>query len=302
MIRAVTGDIAPDELGVTDSHDHLFFRTPVMPGQELDDVDAALAETRAFAAAGGQAIVQWTPHGLGPRADALPGISTTTGVSLIAATGLHRAELYPEGFVDQVRPKLAEIFHTELTVGIGNSSVRAGLIKVAGGFHVLDSHAAWVMRAAAEAHHATGAPIAIHHELGSAADAVLDLLVDKLDVPPSAVILGHLNRFPDHLGHLELAERGAWLAFDGPSRANHATDPRLLDCLTALVDAGYADRLLLGGDTTTARARGATGEGPGMPYLITHLRPRIARRLGADVADAVFGSNPARAFAADWRA
>jgi phosphotriesterase-related protein len=99
-----------------------------------------------------------------------------------------------------------------------------------------------------------------------------------------------------------LAERGAWLAFDGPSRANHATDPRLLDCLTALVDAGYADRLLLGGDTTTSQARGATGEGPGMPYLITHLRPRIARRLGADVADAVFGSNPARAFAADWRA
>ena len=96
----------------------------------------------------------------------------------------------------------------ELTVGIGNSSVRAGLIKVAGGFHVLDAHAELVMRAAAEAHHATGAPIAIHHELGSAADAVLDLLVDELDVHPAAVILGHLNRFPDHRGHLDLAEAG----------------------------------------------------------------------------------------------
>ncbi|MFG1624099.1 phosphotriesterase [Kribbella sp. NPDC049227] len=298
MIRTVTGDIRPDQLGVTDSHDHLFFSTPFLAGQELDDVDAALAETRAFAAAGGQAIVQWTPHGLGRRAEALPGVSTTTGVSLIAATGLHRAELYPDGFVDQVRPRLAEIFHTELTVGIGNSPVRAGLIKVAGGFHVLDSHARWVMRAAAEAHHATGAPIAIHHELGTAADAVLDLLVDELAVPPASVLLGHLNRFPDHRGHLELAERGAWLAFDGPSRANHATDPWLIDCLAALADAGYADRLLLGGDTTTARARGATGEGPGMPYLLTHLRPRIARRLGAEVADAVFTANPARAF--EW--
>ncbi|TCC54600.1 phosphotriesterase [Kribbella pittospori] len=300
MIRTVTGDIRPDQLGVTDSHDHLFFSTPFLAGQELNDVDAALAETRAFAAAGGQAMVQWTPHGLGRRADALPGISTTTAVSLIAATGLHRAELYPDGFVDQVRPKLAEIFHAELTVGIGNSQVRAGLIKVAGGYHVLDSHAHWVMRAAAEAHHATGAPIAVHHELGTAADAVLELLVDELAVPPASVILGHLNRFPDHRGHLELAERGAWLAFDGPSRANHATDPWLIDCLAALADAGYADRLLLGGDTTTARARGATGEGPGMPYLLTHLRPRIERRLGTAVADAVFTSNPARAF--DWSA
>ena len=239
---------------------------------------------------------------LGRRAELLPGISSSTGVSLIAATGLHRREHYPEGFVDGVRDRLAEIFVRELTVGIGNSSVRAGLIKVAGGFHVLDAHAELVMRAAAEAHHATGAPIAIHHELGSAADAVLDLLVDKLDVPPSAVILGHLNRFPDHRGHLELAERGAWLAFDGPSRANHATDPRMLDCLAALVDAGYADRLLLGGDTTTAQARGATGEGPGIPYLLTHLRPRIARHLGADVAHAIFTANPARSFTADWRA
>jgi phosphotriesterase-related protein len=302
VIRTVLGDLRPAELGVTDSHDHLFFRSAILSGQELDDEDAAVAEVRAFADVGGRAIVQWTPHGLGRRAELLPGISISTGVSLIAATGLHRREHYPEGFVDGVRDRLAEIFVRELTVGIGNSSVRAGLIKVAGGFHILDAHAELVLRAAAEAHHATGAPIAIHHELGSAADAVLDLLVDKLDVPPSAVILGHLNRFPDHRGHLELAERGAWLAFDGPSRANHATDPRLLDCLAALVDAGYADRLLLGGDTTTARARGATGEGPGIPYLLTHLLPRIARHLGAHVADAIFTANPARAFTADWRA
>ncbi|MFG1818920.1 phosphotriesterase [Kribbella sp. NPDC049174] len=301
-IRTVRGDMPPGQLGVCDSHDHLFFRTAVLPGQELDDADAALAETRNFAAAGGRAIVQWTPHGLGRRAGLLPGISTSTGVSVVAATGLHRAEHYPAGFVEAVRSRLAEIFVTELIVGIGNSSVRAGLIKVAGGFHLLDAHARLVMRAAAEAHHATGAPIGVHHELGSAADAVLDLLVDELAVPPSSVILGHLNRSPDHRVHRELAERGAWLAFDGPSRANNATDPWLLDCLAALVDAGYGDRLLLGGDTTTARARAATGEGPGIPYLLTHLRPRIERHLGADVAEAAFVANPARAFAAEWRA
>jgi len=301
VIRTVLGDIPPERLGVCDSHDHLFFRTAVLPGQELDDADAAAAEMRVFAAAGGQALVQWTPFGLGRGAKSLPGISTSTGVSIVAATGMHRAEHYPEGFVDGVRGRLAEIFVTELTVGIGNSSVRAGLIKVAGGFHLLDDHARLTMRAAAEAQHATGAPIAVHHELGSAADAVLDLLVDELAVPPSRVILGHLNRSPDHRVHRELAERGAWLAFDGPSRANNATDPWLLDCLAALVDAGYGDRLLLGGDTTTARARAATGEGPGIPYLLTHLRPRIARHLGADVAEAVFESNPARAFAAEWR-
>ncbi|MFF1818714.1 phosphotriesterase [Kribbella sp. NPDC058245] len=297
MIRTVVGELTPERLGVCDSHDHLFFRSVLLAGQELDDASAALAEVREFAAAGGQAIVQWTPHGLGRQAELLPEISTQTGVSLLAATGLHRAEHYPDGFVEKVRPRLAEIFHTELTVGIGNSSVRAGLIKVAGGFHRLDEHARFVMEAAAEAHHATGAPIAIHHELGSAADAVLDLLVDTLAVPPTSVILGHLNRFPDARAHLDLAKRGAWLAFDGPSRANNATDPHLLSCLAALLDAGYGDRLLLGGDTTTAKARGATGEGPGMQFLLTTLRPRITREFGPEAAAAIFESNPARAFA-----
>ncbi|GAA1715072.1 phosphotriesterase [Kribbella yunnanensis] len=297
MIRTVLGELRPDGLGICDAHDHLFFRSVMLRGQELDDVDAAVAEVGEFAAAGGQAIVQWTPYGLGRRAEELPGISRQTGVSLIAATGLHRAEHYPDGFVEKVWPRLAEVFHDELTVGIGNSSVRAGLIKVAGGFHRLDDHAQYVMRAAAEAHHATGAPIAIHHELGSAADAVLDLLVDTLVVPPESVILGHLNRFPDARAHLDLARRGAWLAFDGPSRANNATDPHLLECLAGLIDAGYGDRLLLGGDTTTAKARGATGEGPGMSFLLTTLRPRIIREFGADTADAIFRRNPARAFA-----
>ncbi|MEU8225426.1 hypothetical protein [Kribbella sp. NPDC048915] len=301
-VRTVLGDVAPQALGVTDAHDHLFFRSAMLPGQDLDDEVAATAEAQAFAAAGGQAIVQWTPHGLNRRAAALQQISTTTGVAIVAATGLHRREHYPDGYVDNVRDRLAELFVRELTTGIAETEVKAGLIKVAGGFHILDAHAEFTLRAAAEAHHATNAPIAIHHELGSAADAVLDLLVDTLHVPPTAVVLGHLNRFPDHRLHRELANRGAWLAFDGPSRANNATDPRLTDCLAALVDAGYADRLLIGGDTTTARARAATGEGPGIPYLLTHLRPRITRYLGADVAGAMFETNPARAFATEWRA
>lgn len=302
-IRTVLNDLVPGALGVTDSHDHLFFRSAALPKeQELDDEAGAIAEVRAFADAGGQAIVQWTPHGLNRRADLLPGISTSTGVAIVAATGLHRREHYPDGYVDKVQDQLADIFVRELTTGIGDTQVRAGLIKVAGGFHVLDAHAEHVMRAAAEAHHVTNAPIAVHHELGSAADAVLDLLVDELGVHPGAVVLGHLNRFPDHRAHLELARRGAWLAFDGPSRANNATDPRLMDCLAALVDAGYGDRLLLGGDTTTARARASTGEGPGLPYLLTHLRPRITQYFGTEIADNVFRNNPARAFATDWRA
>jgi phosphotriesterase-related protein len=225
MIRTVLGDIAADAPGVTDSHDHLFSASAKFTGQELDDAAAAEAELRAFAAVGGQALVQWTPMGLGRRAA--------------------------------------------------------------------------VFKAAAAAHQATGAAIAVHLEGGTHPLGVLAALDG---VPASSVILGHLNRFPDLGPHREAAEAGAFLGFDGPSRAHHATDWRLFGCLAALVEAGHADRILLGGDTTTAAARASSCGSPGVPYLLTDIRARIVRDFGAGAAEAIFVRNPARAFDAAWRA
>ncbi|MEC3982434.1 phosphotriesterase, partial [Amycolatopsis sp. H20-H5] len=178
---------------------------------------------------------------------------------------------------------------------------RAGLIKVAGAFHRLDCHARLTMTAAAAAHHRTGAPIAVHLELGTAALETVELLCGQLNVPPESVILGHLNRAPDLRLHRDVARTGVFLAFDGPSRAHHATDCGLVDQLLDLAGAGHAGRLLLGGDTLGPAARSATGGGPGMPYLLDTLRPRLARELGCEVVTAMLVANPARAFAARWR-
>lgn len=90
----------------------------------------------------------------------------------------------------------------------------------------------------------------------------------------------------------EAARAGAFLTFDGPSRANHATDWRLPEQLTALTEDGFGGQLLLGGDTTVP-------ETPGMPYLLRRLRPRLERTLGMQALDGILVGNAARAFA--WR-
>ena len=316
-VRTVLGDVSPDGLGICDSHDHIFFRSPRLPADEaLDDAAAATAELRAFAGLGGGTVVQWTPFGLGRGSARLAGVSRAAGVHLVAATGLHQAAHYPPDLVRRVKEDgLAALFVRELTEGLSDLPVgarpegatagvpvRAGMIKVAGAFHALDAHARTVMTAAATAHHATGAPIGVHLEHGTAGADVLDLLCEELSVPPESVLLGHLNRFPEPRVHRELAERGAYLCFDGPSPANQATDWRLLDALTALVGAGHAGQLLLGGDTTTARARAATGGGPGIPYLLRRLGPSLRRELGPEAAERLLVGNPARAFAVRWAA
>ncbi|WP_416482788.1 phosphotriesterase family protein [Streptomyces sp. CL12] len=299
MIRTVLGDIRPQELGVCDAHDHLFLRSRQLPGKELDDIAAARAELEAFRAAGGAAVVQWTPHGMGRRAADLATLSRATGVHLVCATGLHQAPHMAPELLEGLRGRLAEVFVTELTEGIGTTGVRAGLIKVAGGFHTLDAHARWTMAAAAEAHHATGAPIAVHLELGTGALDVLDLLCGELGVPGDRVVLGHLNRFPDPVTQRQAAATGCWLAFDGPSRAHHATDWQMPAGARALAEAGFGDRLLLGGDTVTAGARSVDG-GPGLPYLLRRLRPRLAAELGTELVDRILTEHPGKAFSVDW--
>ncbi|MFK0295736.1 phosphotriesterase [Streptomyces sp. NPDC090442] len=313
VIRTVLGDLAPERLGVCDAHDHLFLASPQLPGQELADVDAAAAELRAFRDAGGAAVVQWTPHGMGRHAAELPRLARASGVTIVAATGLHQEAHYAPEVLANLPADLAALFVAELTEGIRSAGrggahddagadadrpeprPRAGLIKVAGGFHGLDRHARRTMTAAAEAHRETGAAIGVHLELGTGALDVLDLLCGELAVPPDRVILGHLNRSPDLTVHRMAAESGAYLAFDGPSRAHHATDWRLPDAVAALCDAGFADRILLGGDTTTAAARSVNG-GPGMPNLLRGFGRRLAAAVGEVLVRQMLAANPRMAF------
>ncbi|MFE4800878.1 phosphotriesterase [Streptomyces sp. NPDC056708] len=291
-VRTVLGDIPATELGVCDAHDHLFLRSPLLPGQELNDAERAADRLCAFRELGGRAVVQWTPYGMGREPGALVGLARSTGSHVVAATGLHQAAHYPAELLGRLRDHLAELFVSELTEGIGSTGVRAGLIKVAGAFHGIDAHARFTMTAAALAHHRTGAPIAVHLELGTAALDVLDLLCGELEVAPQRVILGHPGRSPDGVVQREAARAGTFLAFDGPSRANHATDWRLPEQLAALTEDGFGGQLLLGGDTTVP-------ETPGMPYLLRRLRPRLEQTLGRQALDGILVGNAARAFA--WR-
>ncbi|RKT11717.1 phosphotriesterase-related protein [Streptomyces sp. 1114.5] len=297
-VRTVLGDLDPADLGVTDSHDHLFIRSPLLPGQELDDPAAAEDVLRAYAAAGGRSFVQWTPYGMGRGADSLAALSRTTGVRIVAATGAHQAVHYGSG-AESASDGLAERFVTELTAGLPGAAegTRAGLIKVADDPGPTTEHTRRTMAAAAEAHHATGSPIAVHLEPDGDPHEVLFRLVTRHGVRPDRIVLGHLTRFPDRAVYRSLAAEGVHLALDSPSRAGHPADLQAFDVIADLVEAGHATQLLLGADTTTRTARRAGGP----TRLLTDLAPRLARTFGPQLPELLLTTNPAAAFAADWR-
>jgi len=289
-VRTVGGDVEAAALGIVNAHDHLFFRSRLLPGQELDDAGLAVAEARAFAAAGGGAIVQWTPRGLGRQRARLPAIAAQAGVHIVAATGRHRAEHYPADDAAETVDELVAALVTDIRAG----TAPCGLIKIGTGYHHLDAVERASLAAAALAHQATGVPVAIHLELGTAGDLVLGHLQAN-GVAPTSIILGHVGRNPDDDQLLALAASGAYLCFDGPSRANHRTDWRTPACIELLARRGHAGQLLIGGDTTTAAARSVTS-GPGMPGLLNRFGAGLRNRVGADVYHAITVANPARAF------
>jgi 5-phospho-D-xylono-1,4-lactonase len=290
IIRTVRGDIAPGDLGPCDAHEHLFLVTPAQPGDEYSEVSKAVEEAEALRAAGAQALVDWTPLGLGRDLDGLRAVSEATGLHIVAATGLHRDAHYAAD--DPLRGEsddaLADRFAADLE--------RCGIIKVGASYHAIKAFEAKAFAAAAAAHGRVGAPIGVHTEHGTMGLAIVERL-RSLGVRPDSVILAHVDRNPDPGEHAETAAAGAWLQLDGPGRTKYWPDSTIVGLIADLAERGHAGRLLLGGDTGRRSMLRAYGGGPGMDYLFARFKPRLERELGPELADQIFVANPARALA-----
>lgn len=290
QIRTILGNIRPTLAGLVDSHDHLFLSTPLMPGGELVDKNAAIEELREFGRFGGGTIVQWTPGGLRRNLAGLAQISMKTGVHIVAATGRHRRAAYGR---DSLMPRLSVDELTELFVhDVTNRS--CGLIKVGTGYNRICSDEADALHAAAAAHHVTGVPVAIHLEQGSGADLVLSALF-KDNVPAHSIVLGHLGRNSDRRYIKDAARSGAWLCLDGPSQAHPMAGDQLALHLEMLLEEGHATQLLLGADTTSSTARAAvSGRGPA--GLISDTATQLSQKIGEPIMKRILINNPAEAW------
>jgi phosphotriesterase-related protein len=299
LVRTVRGDIPPSELGPTDAHEHLFFVTPIQPGDEFADVDLAIAEARTLVAAGVRSLVDWTPLGLGRDPAGLLRVSEATGLHVVAATGVHRDAHYPAD--DPLRALTAGQLADRFVADVAGGGIRSGAVKVGASYHRLQPLERTAFEAAAEAHARTGVPVCVHTEHGTMGLGIVEHL-RALGVPPAAVVLAHLDRNPDASEHAETGATGAWLQLDGPGRTKYWPDSTILRLIGDLAERGLLGQILLGGDTGRASMLRAYGGGPGMDYLFARFKPRLERELGPEVSRRIFLENPARAFAFEPRA
>ena len=319
FIRTLTGDIDPEELGVTYAHDHLYCDPPLWreQGQSdllIDDVEASIKDVELFVKAGGHAIYDATAIDYGRDPNALMTISKRTGIKIIATAGFNKGILWPAQMKGQSitfqawingmsRAELCAHIAREITDGLDGTAIRGGVVKFGTGYNTISDSEDKVMRAALDAHKETDAPLHAHTELGT---LILEqLAIVKVEgVDPQRLTIAHVDRNPDPWVHRKAAENGVFLCFDGISRVKYHPESVLIDCILKLVARGHERQILIGGDIARRTMYRNYGQGGlGLGYILQGWVPRFIEEAGEAGFDGkklihiFLVENPKRAFA-----
>lgn len=305
-VVTVRGPIQAGQLGVTLMHEHIFidllreFRGDGL----LNDAPLAARELARFREAGGGTVVDVTNASLGRHPRSLRTISEQVGVNIVLGAGLYRHQYFDAAWVDRTSTDaMAEWIVRDLTVGIGDTGIRAGIIGEIACDEWLTAQEERVFRAAARAHKTTGVTITTHAARWPIGLAQLDLLAEE-GVDLRRVIVGHCDTVnaagwtsaaPIMEYHEALARRGAYVQFDTIRRGSeHDIDVRLAYTRN-LIEKGHADQILLSHDVCLRSHLRAYGGG-GYDYLLTDFLPRLqASGISAETIRVITVDNPRRA-------
>lgn len=305
-VVSVLGEIQPETLGRTLSHDHLLLdprRPQNFAGTDyesiLDDEELAVDEVILFKSAGGGTICDPTNEGLSRDPAALKRISEATGVNILMGSGWYRQDVYPSCVYERSVGWLADHLVADLTQGADGTDVRAGFIGEIGTERGYISPAQErVFRAAARASKTTGCPIMTHTtHWGELAIEQLDLLQEE-GIDPSRIIVSHLGDRPRMRGLVEIARRGAWMSIDNLGAFTEYLPLEVrADNVVGLWEAGYGGQILLGNDVCALHQLSFYGGG-GYGHVLTAFVPLLRDRgLTDEEIDRMLVTNPGRAYA-----
>jgi phosphotriesterase-related protein len=299
-VHTVRGPVAPRELGRTLPHEHLFcdfYRVTGQLDHLLNDEALALDELAALARAGGRALVEVTTPDLGRDPAALRRVSERAGLHVVMGTGWYRQPYYPPDIDRTPTEALAERMIGELRDGVDGTGIRAGIIgEVGAHLGYLTAQEERVLRAAARAQRATGAPLSTHASMHPVGLAQLALLREE-GVDPARVVVGHCDTYLDADYHRAILGAGAWVQFDTIGRTHINPDARRADAVVALLRAGWGERLLLSSDRCYRSDLHAFG-GAGYDVVFTRFFALLrARGVSDGELDLLTIDNPRRVLA-----
>jgi phosphotriesterase-related protein len=299
-------------------HEHVFVLTPevqqnVSPGWDDWDEDAGVANAvgrlEEAKRVGVDTIVDLTVLGLGRNVPLVKRAADRVEVNIVVATGLYTWDWLP--FYWHQRPVganetdlMTELFVRDITEGIAETGVKAGILKCAIDHAGMTPDVERVLRAVGQAHRETGVPISTHTN-GSQGNLQQDIF-ESLGVDLTRVVIGHSHT--TNLDYLRrLMDRGSYIGLD-QFGYEHISQDRGVDLLIALCQEGRAEQIVLSHDCPCFSDCFGTffGQGTTPPktyaYVHREILPRLRNGGVPDEAiEAMIVKNPRRLFEAQGR-
>jgi len=334
MQKAMTvhGPVAADELGHILPHEHILMEFPDL-GQKpkypelwdekislkilgrlrrdiwsckdnlrLNEPDVMQQEVASFKQHGGGTIVDVTPIGLKRQAPAVAEIARQTGVHILVGTGYYIQAGHPNQVATLSVDDITRWMVREVTVGIDETSIRAGIIGEIG-ISSMTPDEAKVLRAAARAQRETGAPLSVH-QFGGNELLQIDAILREEDVSPTSVILCHMSSVTAEQC-LWAAERGYYIEFDcfgneyytDPLAGIITRDPDRIRMIKELIARGHLRQILISNDIALKILLKKYG-GWSYEHLIVNIKPLMLREgLPPKAIDTMMYYNPMRVIA-----
>lgn len=313
FVRTVNGDIRPDEMGATYSHEHIIieesFPTLASPDFLLNEVGKVSEELSTVYAAGGRTMIDTMPANCGRNVMKLSEVSRRSGIHIVAPTGIHLEMYYPHYHWRYTynESELAALFIADIEEGIDvydyNGPVvrrtehKAGLIKLATGDEKITPHQEKIFHAAAEAHLRTGAPVLTHTNAGKLAMEQAELF-HQLGVNLSKVVICHVDRRKDVQYHRDLLQTGVFVEYDSAFRWKDGEVNWTYRLLEELLPE-FPRQITVGMDAARNTYWRSYGGSPGLDFLMTAFRSALAERGLDKYWEGMMVKNPARLYASD---
>lgn len=309
IIRTILEDINPNQLGITNSHEHLVCNPPYWLEKREDDLllnnpEFTKKDLIDFVNYGGKSIVDATAIDYGRELKDVSKLAQELGIHVIGTAGFNKSFLWKAHIPDRLKPivgnfdtfedwirktsieNLVQHVVNEVEVGMEGTNFKAGQVKFGTGYNSITDLEEKTIIVIAKAHKITNVPIHSHTEAGTMGLEQLAIL-KREGVDPSRVSFGHMDRNLDRYYHRKLLDSGAYLSFDGLGKNKYATEEARIQTIIDLIKEGYVKQILLGGDTARKTYYKHYGFfGLGLGWMLETWVPRFKEELTDSGLDA----------------
>ena len=262
-VMTVTGSIIKEDIGKCLVHQHAIFG---YPGWQCSTTNFDYSEAMSYVSGvvsdakrrfDLKTFIDATPGDCGRNVEFLKELSERTEVNIIASTGCYfegegASQYYKMRLmVGNAEEEIYDMMMKDLTKGVGDTDIRAGVIKVATSAEEITQYENMFLKAAGKVSAETGTRIITHTQEGKQGEEQVHAL-SEYGADVNKIMVGHLDGCTDIDVLLNIFETGAYGAFDRLGLDNMAGTPlenRRVALIAGLAMSGFGEKIMLSHDS-----------------------------------------------------